>query len=94
MMRKGRIAALMTAVAVVALCTAQPPGASAREWKDSECERDRGDDYEICTDGESVGVFWDDGSYINGYCENLSYDFDYKGMSKAEAVAFAKEVCR
>ena len=78
----------------LALGVANTSAGIAREWRDSESSRDRGDDYEICTDGESIAVFWDDGSYINGYCEDLGYDFDYKGMSKAEAVSFAKEVCR
>lgn len=86
--------ALAFTLAGLCLAAIQAPNAIAREWRDSECSRDRGDDYEICTDGESIAVHWNDGSYISGYCDRGAYDFDYKGMSKSEAVAFAKEVCR
>jgi hypothetical protein len=42
--------------------------ASAAEWRDSDCRFDRddgGNAVKVCRDRESIGIFWDDGSYGN-----------------------------
>ena len=41
-----------------------------------------------------MAVFWNDGSFVNGACtEDGSYNVDYKGISKSDAIAWVKEFC-
>jgi hypothetical protein len=92
------IAALVTASAL-----ALAPGmlvvspASAEQWKAGECEADvddGGEPIKVCDDGYHMAVFWNDGSFVNGACtEDGSYNVDYKGISKSDAIAWVKEFC-
>ena len=70
--------------------------ANAETWKASECESDvdsGGDPIQVCDDGYNLGVFWNDGSFVNGSCQGSGYDIKYKGMSKSDALAWVKEFC-
>ena len=70
--------------------------AIAETWKASECESDvdsGGDPIQVCDDGYNLGVFWNDGSFVNGSCQGSGYDIKYKGMSKSDAIAWVKEFC-
>lgn len=69
---------------------------SAADWKNSDCRKDKDDSgnrVEICRDNESIGVFWSDGSFVNGWCDNRQYDIDYKGLSKTEAISWVDYYC-
>jgi hypothetical protein len=76
---------------------ALPTSVSAANWKDSDCRKDQdegGNWVEVCRDGESIGIFWEDGSFVNGWCnESGAYKIDYKGLSKKEAVSWVKNYC-
>ena len=68
----------------------------AAEWNDSDCRNskdDSGNPVQVCRDQESIGIFWDDGSYVNGWCDSREYDVDYKGVSKSDAVSWVKYYC-
>ena len=70
--------------------------AIAETWKASECESDvdsGGDPIQVCDDGYNLGVFWNDGSFVNGSCQGSGYDVKYKGMSKSDAIAWVREFC-
>ncbi|MCP9833806.1 hypothetical protein KBY95_04995 [Cyanobium sp. Aljojuca 7A6] len=69
---------------------------SAADWKGSDCRKgkdDSGNRVEIFRDNESIGVFWDDGSFVNGWCDNRQYGIDYKGLSKTEAISWVDYYC-
>lgn len=69
---------------------------SAADWKDSDCRNDKDDSgnrVDVCRDGASIGVFWDDGSFVNGWCDGRAYDIDYKGLSKKDAVSWIEYYC-
>ena len=93
---------LMAAVAAASMFALIPgmlvvPSASAEQWKAGECEVDvdeGGQPIKVCDDGYHMAVFWNDGSFVNGACtEDGSYDVDYKGMSKSDAISWVKEFC-
>lgn len=70
--------------------------AIAQTWKAGECEADvdaGGDPIQVCDDGYHMGVFWNDGSFVNGACSGGDYNVDYKGMSKSDAISWVKEFC-
>ena len=74
---------------------AATPGYSA-EWKDRDCRKDKdesGNRVEVCRDKESIGIFWDDGSFVNGWCDDREYEIDYKGIKKAEALSWVEYYC-
>lgn len=48
---------------------------------------------EICRDQESIDIFWDDRSFVNGWCDNREYEVDYKGITKSDAVSWVKYYC-
>ncbi len=90
----------MTFMRYVAILLVLPfafaPPASAADWKDRDCRKDKDDNgnrVEICRDNESIGVFWDDGSFVNGWCDNRQYEIDYKGLSRTEAVSWVDYYC-
>lgn len=69
---------------------------NAAEWKNSDCRKDKdesGNPVEVCRDKESIGIFWNDGSFVNGWCDDREYDIDYKGLSKTEAVSWVDYYC-
>ena len=69
---------------------------SAADWKDSDCRKDKDDSgnrVEVCRDKESIGIFWEDGSFVNGWCDDREYEIDYKGLSKTEAVSWVEYYC-
>jgi len=75
---------------------ALPISVSAADWKDRDCRKDKddsGNPVEVCRDKESIGVFWDDGSFVNGWCDDREYEIDYKGLNKADAVSWVKYYC-
>lgn len=83
---------------LLAMPIALAPPSFAEEWKDRDC-RDGGRDpsgirFEICRNKESIGIFWDDGAFVNGFCDRGEYDIDYKGLSKRDAVDWVKQYCR
>ncbi len=84
------------AFVALALVSGIPYSASAADWKDSDCRNDKdesGNAVQVCRQAESIGIFWNDGSYVNGWCDNRQYDVDFKGVTKAEAVSWAKYYC-
>ena len=88
--------ALFGIIAVMALGTPVVTPVSAADWKDSDCRREKdesGNRVDVCRDQESIGIFWDDGSYVNGWCDNREYDVDYKGVSKKEAISWVEYYC-
>lgn len=98
--RPSRLLAALAAGCVFSLAAgmvvASPP-ASAEQWKAGECEADvddGGEAIQVCDDGFNLGVFWNDGSFVNGSCsDDGAYDVDYKGMSESDAIAWVKEFC-
>lgn len=81
------------------MCAISMPGVlpvSAADWKDSECRSDKdesGQPVKVCRDKESIGVFWDDGSYVNGWCDSREYEVEYEGLKKSEALSWIKYYC-
>jgi hypothetical protein len=74
----------------------QSPGRAA-EWQDSDCRNskdDSGNAVKVCRDQESIGIFWDDDSYVNGWCDNRDYEIEYSGVSKSDALSWIKYYCR
>lgn len=70
--------------------------ATAADWKDSECRKDKdesGSPVEVCRSGSSIGIFWSDGSLVNGWCDSREYDIDYKGVTEKEAVSWVEYYC-
>ena len=77
-----------------------PPSFAEEEWRDRDC-RDADDKvigggvrFEICRNKESIGIFWDDGTFVNGTCDKGDYDIEYKGLSKRDAVDWVTLYCR
>lgn len=71
------------------------PGHSA-DWKDSDCRKDKdesGNNVEVCRDKESIGIFWDDGSFVNGWCDDRDYEIEYKGIKRTEALSWIEYYC-
>ena len=75
----------------------QQVNASGENWEINECQSDSdsgGDPVIVCDDGTSIGVFWNDGSFVNGYCDSReSYNIDYKGLSKRNAIKWVGYFC-
>ncbi len=72
------------------------PPSSAADRKDGDRHNDKdesGNRVENCRNKESIGVFWSDGSFVNGRCDNRQYDIDCKGLSKIEAVSWVDDYC-
>jgi hypothetical protein len=91
---KGLRLALCILFATLPIYVHAPSGAA--EWKDRDCRNgkdDSGNPVQVCRDQESIGIFWDDGSYVNGWCDSREYDVDYKGVSKSDAVSWVKYYC-
>ena len=90
-----KILASIAIVAILALPTSIAP-ANAADWKDSECRKEKdesGGSVEVCRSQESIGIFWKDGSYVNGWCSERQYDIDFKGVTKSEAISWVKYYC-
>lgn len=84
-------------LAVSGLSLLASPGAQAAEWKDSECVQEKDDgghSVKVCRDQESIGIFWEDDSYVNGWCDNRDYEIEYSGISKSDALSWVKYYCR
>ena len=80
----------------VALPISINPPSDAGEWNDRDCRNskdDGGNPVQVCRAQESIGIFWEDGSYVNGWCDNRAYDVDYKGVSKSDAVSWVEYYC-
>ena len=70
--------------------------ADSDQWQVHECQSDTDADNNsviVCDDGQSIGVFWNDGSYVNGYCDSQSYEVDYEGLSKRSAISWVNYFC-
>tara|TARA_B100000214_G_scaffold315871_1_gene249242 strand:- start:173 stop:475 length:303 start_codon:yes stop_codon:yes gene_type:complete len=69
----------------------------AEYWQPHECFMDYDANYnlvEVCMDGYNIGIFWADGSYVNGYCTSRSdYNVDYYGLSKRDAISWVDYYC-
>ena len=91
---KGLRIALCTLFMALPISINAPSGAA--EWKDRDCRNskdDSGNTVQVCRDQESIGIFWEDGSYVNGWCDNREYDVDYKGVSKSDAISWVDYYC-
>ena len=96
-----RITRLMTLIPIVAIgvitTSIYSPSAKAEDWKIRECEADYdngGTPVIVCNDGFSIAVFWNDGSYVNGWCNSRSdYDVDYRGLSRENAISWVRYIC-
>ncbi len=91
---------LRYALALCLFCTGVMPAihapVAAADWKDSDCRNDKddgGNKVQVCRDQESIGIFWDDGSYVNGWCDNREYEIEYQGVSKSDALSWVKDYC-
>jgi len=85
---------IWTALLVLPFALALP--ASAADWKDSDCRKDKDDSgnrVEVCRDEESIGIFWEDGSFVNGWCDDRAYEIECKGLNKTEAVSWVEYYC-
>ena len=51
--------------------------------------------FRSCDDGTHMGIFWNDGSFVNGVCSEKdgSYDIEYKGLSRSDALSWVKDIC-
>ena len=71
--------------------------AKAEYWQPHECFTDFDANYnpvDVCMDGYNIGIFWNDGSYVNGYCTSRSdYNVDYYGFSKRDAISWVDYYC-
>ena len=70
--------------------------ANSDQWQVHECQSDTDADNNsviVCDDGHAIGVFWNDGSYVNGYCDRQSYDIEYQGLSKRSAISWVNYFC-
>ena len=71
--------------------------ANAENWEINECQADndeRNSPVIVCDDGTSIGVFWNDGSFVNGYCDNMeAYDVEYQGLTKRDAISWVNYFC-
>ena len=70
--------------------------ANSDQWQVHECQSDtdaNNNSVIVCDDGQSIGVFWNNGSYVNGYCDSQSYDIEYKGLSKRNAISWVSYFC-
>ena len=69
----------------------------AEYWQPHECFMDYDANYnlvEVCMDGYNIGIFWADGSYVNGYCTSRSdYNVDYYGLSERDAISWVDYYC-
>lgn len=68
----------------------------AVEWQDSECRADKDDGghaVKVCRDGESIGIFWEDDSYVNGWCDDRAYEIEYSGIEKSDALSWVDHFC-
>lgn len=86
----------LVALSSLALASLMPVPVSAADWKDSDCRNDKdesGNAVQVCRQAESIGIFWTDGSYANGWCDGRAYDIDYKGISQADALSWVKYYC-
>ena len=45
---------------------------------------------------ERLRIFYDDGAWVNGYCDKGGdeYDIEYEGLSKREAIDWVITYCR
>tara|TARA_B100000131_G_scaffold52587_1_gene47319 strand:+ start:296 stop:595 length:300 start_codon:yes stop_codon:yes gene_type:complete len=77
--------------------TIYSPPANAEDWRVNECEADNdngGNPVIVCNDGFSIAVFWNDGSYVNGWCNSRNdYDVDYRGLSRENAQSWVRYIC-
>jgi hypothetical protein len=71
------------------------PSFAEEEWRDRDCRRVDGV-AELCRHRESIGIFFDDGAWVNGYCVKGGdeYDIEYEGLSKREAIDWVIGYCR
>ena len=71
--------------------------ARGENWEINDCQADAdasNNPVIVCDDGSSIGVFWNDGSFVNGYCDSSdSYNIDYKGLSKRNAIEWVGYFC-
>ena len=69
----------------------------AEYWQPHECFTDFDANYnpvDVCMDGYNIGIFWNDGSYVNGYCTSSSaYNVDDDGLSKRDAISWVDYYC-
>ena len=69
----------------------------AEYWQPHECFTDFDANYnpvDVCMDGYNIGIFWNDGSYVNGYRTSRSdYNVDYYGLSKRDAISWVDYYC-
>jgi hypothetical protein len=69
---------------------------NAADWKDRDCRNDKdesGNRVQVCRNNESIGVFWADGSFVNGWCDDREYEVEYTGMSRTEALSWVDNYC-
>lgn len=74
-----------------------PSRVRAAEWQDRDCRSEKGDGgnaVKVCRDQESIGIFWDDDSDVNGWCDNRDYKVEYSGVSNSDALSWIKSYCR
>ena len=97
-----RITRLITLIPIVAIgvftTSIYSPSAIAEDWKVKECEADNdngGNPVIVCNDGYSIAVFWNDGDYVNGWCNDSwsDYDVDYRGLSRSDAMSWVRYLC-
>ena len=85
---------LQAAILALPILLAAP--GNAGKWSDRDCKRDKdenGNRVEVCRDNESIGIFWDDGAYVNGWCDGRQYEIDYTGISKKDALTWVDYYC-
>ena len=96
-----RLTKLMTLLPIVAIggftSSIYSPSVKAEDWRINECEPDTdngGNPVIVCSDGTSIAVFWNDGDYVNGWCNSRSdYDVDYRGLSRSDALSWVRYLC-
>ena len=98
-MLHSRLGLVLVSISLVVsgLSLLPSPGVQAAEWQDSECRSDKddgGNPVKVCRDQESIGIFWDDDSYVNGWCDSREYEIEYSGLSKSDALTWIKYYCR
>ena len=84
------------ALALVSLPLQAPQAAKAADWQDSDCRSEKddgGNPVKVCRDQESIGIFWEDDSYVNGWCDDREYEIEYSGISKSDALSWVKYYC-
>ena len=86
----------LTTSCLLLISAVGPAPVIAADWQDNDCRTEKDDGghtVKVCRDRESIGIFWEDDSYVNGWCDDREYEIEYSGISKSDALSWVKYYC-